>query len=318
MEFHTTDTLNLYQLRILAAVVEHGSFSGAAEALGLTQPAISAQVRHLRKFAGVPLLVREGRRVVLTEAGRALYRFAEEMLGSTDALRRELEDISGGERDHILIAGPLAYVAYVLPSLLARFELQHPNLRLSVIETSSRDAIERVRSGRVDIGVVASGRVPKDLVDGLVVGHLFDDEVVIIESPKHPFEHGEEVTLEALSQIPFVGLARGEALTEAGLNRRLAAAGLPPIKPVMEFSAWAGVKDAVRSGAGVAMVFRSVVQRELEQGELRVISVEEYRPVRPVDLICSPQRRSRQITRVFEELLEYLAREVPLATESVS
>ena len=315
MEFHTTDTLNLYQLRILASVVEHGSFSGAAEALGLTQPAISAQVRHLRKFAGVPLLVREGRRVVLTEAGRALYRFAEEMLGSTDALRRELEDISGGERDHILIAGPLAYVAYVLPALLSRFEIRHPSLRLTVIETSSRDAIERVRSGRVDIGVVASVRVPKDLVEGLVVGHLFDDEIVIVESADHHFPHGAEVSLEEIASIPFVGLSRGEAVTEAGLNRRLVAGGLPPIKTVMEFSAWAGVKEAVRSGAGVAVVFRSVVQRELDQEEFQIVSVEGYRTERPVDLICSPHRRSKQVSKVFEELLEYLEREVPRAVQ---
>jgi DNA-binding transcriptional LysR family regulator len=315
MQSRGTDALNFYQLRILAAVVEHGSFSGAAEALGLTQPAISAQIRHLRQFAGAPLLVREGRQVVLTEVGRALYRHAEEMLGATDALRRELEDICRGERDKVLIAGPLAYVAYVLPSILSKFRSRHPSLRLSVIETSSRDAIERVRSARVDIGIVASVRVPKALVQDLVVGHLFDDEVVVIESPECPFSSNGQISLDSLAGIPFIGLVRGDTVTESGLNRRLLAAGLDPIKTVMQFSAWTGVKDAVRCGAGAALVFRSVAQRELERGDLRTVAVEGYSTRRPVDLICSPEYRGKHTSTVFQELLQYLLREVPRSTQ---
>src|SRR5690349_1674857 len=101
------DQLNLYQLRILAAVVEHGSFGQAARALNLTQPAISAQIRHLKAFAHAEVFARDGRRVVLTEPGRALYRYAQEMLGAAEVLRRDLDEIGSGERDHFFVGGSL-------------------------------------------------------------------------------------------------------------------------------------------------------------------------------------------------------------------
>src|SRR5436305_13143387 len=103
------DSLNLYQLRILAAVVEHGSFSVAAQSLGLTQPAVSAQVRHLRAFAGTQVFARDGRGVVLTEAGRALYQYAQEMLGAAEALTRTLAQIGSGEHERLVLGGSLAY-----------------------------------------------------------------------------------------------------------------------------------------------------------------------------------------------------------------
>lgn len=305
--------LNVHQLRILASVVEHGSLSRAAESLHLTQPAVSAQILHLRRFAGAPILARDGRRVVPTEAGWALYRYAEEVLRATDALRRELDDIVSGERDHFLVGSPLVYTTYVLPSIVARFLLAHPSVHLSVVNGSSPDILERVRAGVVDVGVVTIMPALRHLARDLLVDHLCDDEVVLIESVERPFSHGDALTLERLADIPFIGLSRPERVPQGILDRQLIAAGLEPLKTIMQLDTWEGIKHSVSAQVGVALVPRSVVQEELVRQELCLITVEGYRAARSVSLICSPHRQGARRSVVFDELMACLAEEIPRA-----
>src|SRR6266566_2211604 len=107
--------LSIHQLRVLTAILQHGSFSAAAQALNLTQPAVSAQISRLRKLIGDSILVRDGGNVALTEVGRSISRYAEEVLGATDELAQRLNQLAAGEQDHVVIAGPLSVVGYVLP-----------------------------------------------------------------------------------------------------------------------------------------------------------------------------------------------------------
>src|SRR5437016_8838963 len=117
--------INLHQLNIFVSVVELKSVTQAAERLHLTQPAVSAQLRHLRAFVGQPILQREARGVVPTEAGTVLYEYAQEVLGATDAFRRDLNEVTSGELDHIVVAGARSYGTYVLPRILSGFQLRH-------------------------------------------------------------------------------------------------------------------------------------------------------------------------------------------------
>jgi DNA-binding transcriptional LysR family regulator len=253
---------------------------------------------------------------VLTDAGRAVYRYAEETLSATDALRRELRDIAMGERDHIALVGPLAYVVYVLPSVVAQFERRHPDLLLSVLEAPPGEIVERVRAGRADIGVAFSSHIGPDLVETLLVGHLFDDEFVVIESADRRFSEGKPLSLRDLARLPFVRMSRGEAGSDATLNRVLGGAGLGPIRTAMNLTTWAGITHAVRAGVGVATVLRSVIERELTRGDIQVIEVEGWPAPVSVDLICSPSRDVDQRSGVFKALLEHLLLEVPAVARS--
>src|SRR5438067_6925994 len=91
--------LSFHQLQVICAVVEHGSFKGAADAMALSQPAVSAAIRHLREYVGVELFARDVQGVTLTEAGGTVHRYAVHVLEATDALHRELRDIATGDRD---------------------------------------------------------------------------------------------------------------------------------------------------------------------------------------------------------------------------
>ena len=309
--------LNLYQLRLLVAVVEQGSFAAAAHSLALTQPAVSAQIRHLRLFAGAPIFTRDGRGVTLTEAGRALYRYAQETLGAAEALRRELTEIGSGQRDRFVVGGSLAHATYVLPDVLASFQLTHPDAWVSVVDGSSRDMIERVRTGAIDAAVVTSSRIPRPVAAQLAPENLGTDDLVVIESDDKGFSRGEPVPLEMLNDVPFVRIS-GRRTLATTLDPLLSAAGLEPVRTIMELGTWEGLKSAVRSGLGAAVVFRSVVQRELDRGELRVMNVEGFAQTRGLVLICSPQRRRERMTDVFRELLAHLRDELPRAVGTKS
>lgn len=304
------DALNPYRLRIFAAVVEHGSFRLAAEHLHLTQPAVSAQVRYLREFAGAPILVRDGRRVVVTEAGRSLYRYALQALGAAEALERDLREIVSGERDHIVVGGGLAYGTYVLPALLAEFQQRHPGVRLSLFSSWVSEVVDRVREGRVDVGLVTSGIVSREHANDMVVARVCQDELVLIEAASRPFSRGEPMSLAEVATCPFVGVG-GEFPPEAALNRLLSAEGLNPVRSMIELGTWEGTKDAVKTGIGLAVVFRSVVQHDIDNGQLGLVEAEGFKQAIGVELIRSPHRRDTPQSTVFEQFLDFLRAEVP-------
>ena len=304
------DSLSVYQMRVLAAVVEHGSFAAAAQALALTQPAVSAQIRHLRILAGAPVFTRDGRGVVLTEAGRTLYRHAQEMLGTVDALHRDLVEIASGERDRFLVGGSLAYATYVLPSLLARFQLRHANVWISVVDGSSRDMVESVRTGTIDAAVVTSSRVPRQFSEQLMFAPVGSDDLVVIEAAGAPFSQKKPISLSDLARVPFIRAAGRQSLATA-LDPLLASAGLQPTQPIMELGTWEGIKETVRAGVGAAVVFRSVAQTDLSEGKLHAMEVEGFTQTRELSLVYSPHRRKERMTTVFREMLEYLRAEIP-------
>jgi DNA-binding transcriptional LysR family regulator len=283
--------LNLHQLRVFVVVVEQRGLTRAAEHLHLTEPAVSAQIRHLRAFIGGPILVRDGRGVAPTEAGLALYRYAVEVLRETDALQRNLREINSGELDHIVIGGTRSYSGYVLPSILARFQQSHPALRFSVVDATSVELVQRVHAGAVDVAVVRPEQVPSELRADLGTTHLCDDEIIIVESPEHPFSRNQTMTLEEIGNTPFVQPMLPGDSSATALGALFSSSGLGRPRVTMDLDTWEGVKDAVRTGAGMARIPESAARRELTTGELRIVRIEGHREVRGVVLITSPHRR---------------------------
>src|ERR1043166_9121596 len=172
------------QLAAFCAVVERKSFSQAAERLGVTQPAVSLQVRSLEKRLGRQLLDRSGRRVEPTEAGLALYRGAQRMLQLEEQLVEELEAEAGGD-----LAGTLAVGAStgpgstVVPVLLCEFQRANPGVSVSLAISDTQRVVERVAGRELERGVVGAARRHR----GVVFEPFFRDEVVLAVPPGHRF-----------------------------------------------------------------------------------------------------------------------------------
>src|ERR671923_775512 len=171
------------QLQAFCAVVDRKSFSQAAEQLGVTQPAVSLQVRALEDRVGQRLLDRSGRRVEPTEAGKRLYRNAQRMLQLEETL---LSDVAAADQGRLTgtlqIGASTGPGAHLVPLLLCEFQRAHADLRVALSIWDTQAVIDRVAEREVELGVVGALRRQRSLV----FEPLARDEIVLAVPPDHP------------------------------------------------------------------------------------------------------------------------------------
>ena len=195
------------QLAAFCAVVERKSFSQAAERLGVTQPAVSLQVRSLEKRLGRKLLDRSGRRVEPTEAGLALYRGAQRMLQLESQLVEELESGDGAElRGTLQVGASTGPGSTVVPVLLCEFQHANPGVAVSLSISDTQSVVERVAERELELGVVGAARRHR----GVVFEPFFRDEVVLAVPPGHRFA-GRTLGLEDLREAQLIVMQEGAA-----------------------------------------------------------------------------------------------------------
>ena len=195
------------QLAAFCAVVERKSFSEAAERLGVTQPAVSQQIRSLEERVGQQLLDRSGRRVEPTEAGNRLYRSAQRLL----ALERQLlEDVAGEAegplRGQLAMGASTGPGGTVVPVLLCEFAEAHPEVTVDLTISDTQTIVEQVARRELELGVV--GATPRNRA--VAYEPFFRDEVILACPPGHPFA-GRAVGLDELSRGPLILMQRGAA-----------------------------------------------------------------------------------------------------------
>src|ERR1041384_8172853 len=188
------------QLAAFCAVVERQSFSQAAERLGVTQPAVSLQVRALEKRLGKRLLDRSGRRLGPTGAGCALYRGAQRMLALEDQLLDDLDSTEAGELGGTLQVGSSTGPgSTVVPGLLCEVQRQNPGGAVSLAISDTQSVVERVADRELELGIVGAARRHR----GVTFEPFFRDDVVLACPPGHRFA-GKTVTLDDLKDEPLI------------------------------------------------------------------------------------------------------------------
>jgi DNA-binding transcriptional LysR family regulator len=283
------------QLAAFCAVVERKSFSQAAERLGVTQPAVSLQVRSLEKRVGRKLLDRSGRRVEPTEAGLAFYRGAQRMLQLEEQLVEELEAEAGGE-----LAGTLAVGAStgpgstVVPVLLCEFQRVNPGVAVSLAISDTQTVVDRVAERELELGVVGAARRHR----GVVFEPFFRDEVVLAVPPGHRFA-SRTVAVDELRREPLIVMQEGAGVRQV-IEDELRAAGtrLRDLEP-LELGLQESVKAAVTAGFGVTFISRAAIEADLAAGTLAAARVEGLDPARQISLVRSAGRSPTRAAEAF-------------------
>jgi DNA-binding transcriptional LysR family regulator len=293
------------QLAAFCAVVERKSFSRAAEQLGLTQPAVSQQIRSLEKRFGRQLLDRSGRRVEPTEAGRRLYRRAQRLL----ALEQQLVDEVAAETDGEL-AGTVQIGAStgpgggVVPLLLCEFQLRNPGVEVALSVFDTQRVVELVAERELELGVVGAARPHRSVV----FEPLFRDEVVLVCAPGHRFA-GRRLSLEQLRDEPLVVMQEGAGVRQVIEDElRHAGARLRDFDVRLELGLQESVKSAVAAGYGVSFISRSAVEAELAAGTLTAAQVEGLEPSREISLVRSS---GRPLTHAAEAFVAFARERLP-------
>jgi DNA-binding transcriptional LysR family regulator len=287
------------QLAAFCAVVERKSFSQAAERLGVTQPAVSLQVRSLEKRLGRKLLDRSGRRVEPTEAGLALYRGAQRMLALEGQLIDELDAGQDGELGGTLEVGASTGPgSTVVPVLLCEFQRENPGVAVSLSISDTQSVVDRVAERELELGVVGAARRHR----GVVFEPFFHDEVVLACPPGHRFA-GRSVSLEELREEPLIVMQEGAGVRQV-IEDELRRAGtrLRDLEPRLELGLQESVKSAVAAGHGVTFISRTAIEADLAAGTLETARVKGLEPSREISLVRSA---GRSPTRAAEAFLEF-------------
>ena len=286
------------QLAAFCAVVERKSFSQAAERLGISQPAVSLQIRSLEERLGQRLLDRSGRRVEPTEAGLRLYRGAQRML----ALEAQLVEQVAGESDGAL-SGRLELGASsgpgesVLPLLLCEFQARHPAVTVALSVSDTQTVVELVARRELELGVVGAARRHR----AVVFEPFFRDEVVLACPPGHRFA-GRTIAVPELRSEALILMQEGAGVRQV-IEDELRRAGvrLRDLDVRLELGLQESVRSAVRAGYGVTFISRSAVEADLAAGTIAAARVQGLAPAREISLVRAGGRTPSRVAQAFVE-----------------
>lgn len=243
-----TSPITLQRLRLLVALAENGSVTAAARALGISQPALSQNLRIIERHYGFPLLMRSGRRVVLTQRARGAVDYARRILRLVGESERAVRDLVELKAGRLVVAGTSTAATYLLPRSLAEFRSRYPEVEIALRMGDVR-AIERwVLAGEADLGVIGEVAEPLDAV----VTPFRRDELLVVAPPAHPLASVARLDAESLASHALIVRERGSS-TRQTLERGLSRAGFP-LTVLFELESAEAILQAVAAGLGASVV----------------------------------------------------------------
>lgn len=286
------------QLAAFCAVVERRSFSQAAERLGVTQPAVSLQVRNLEKRLGTQLLDRSGRRVEPTEAGWRLYRGAQRLLALEEQVVADVTASGEGElAGDLLVGASTGPAAIAVPIVLCEFQRQNPEVRVFLTVSDTHSVVERVADRELELGIVGAARRHR----GVRFEPFFSDQVILVCPPGHRFAD-RTVTLDELREESLVLMQDGAGvrqIVEDGLRRQ--GVRLRDLDVHLELGLQESVRSAVAAGYGVTFISRTAVESDLAAGTLVEARVQGLEATREISLAAASGRARSRVADAFVE-----------------
>jgi DNA-binding transcriptional LysR family regulator len=264
----------LAQLEAFVEVARRRSVTAAAQALFVTQPALTSRLNSLESTLGTRLLHRRRRGgAQLTEQGRVFLAYAERAVEAVREGRLVLDALAEGRAGQVAVGCSPAVSTYVLPTILRRFAETHPGVQLAVRTGHSEEVIELIKREQVEIGLVRA--LPDPQVEAFT---LYEDRLVLVVHPSHPFAAAGRARLEQLSGERFILFDRESSYHEltSALFRR---AGVTP-RGLMELDNIDAAKKMVEEGLGMTLLPRIAVAEEAAAGRLVLVEIAGVEPLR--------------------------------------
>lgn len=290
--------MNINHLAIFQAVAEAGSVSRGADALHISQPAVSKQLAEFEKNLGLRLFDRHAKGVRLTAAGEALHGCARRLFALEAEAEQAVAEMRGLTRGRLALGASTTIGAYLLPEVLGEFRRRFPGIALS-LEIGNTDAIERgLRDGLFEVGLTEGLTKAPDL-DAQA---FHEDEIVAVAPPAHPLLTAANVTAAQLCAEPFIVREAGSG-TRAVVEAALTARSLSLSNVVMSLGSTEAVKRAVTAEMGLAFVSRLTLDLELAAGRLAVIALADFSVPRLLHRLRARGRHPSHAARAFVSLL---------------
>jgi len=253
------------RLQVFHAVAKHLSFTKAAEALFMTQPAVTFQIRQLEEHFNTRLFDRAHGRIVLTSAGTLALEYAGRILVLSAELDTRLKEMSGQVAGPLLIGASTTIAEFLLPQILGEFKSRYPAVVPRLFVANSEAVQDRVAERTLDLGFIeGDSHLPS-----LVTDVCCDDELQVVCAPSHPLAKMKSATPKSLTEHAYISREPGSGTREV-IDHYLEKAGVPPdsLQVVMELGSPEALKGLVATGLGFAIMSRTTVRKETQLGQL--------------------------------------------------
>ena len=302
-------SMDFEQLKTFQLVSRLKSFSRAAEKLGVTQPAISAQVRSLENEVGARLFDREGGKVTFTAAGRLFEPFAEHCLQCHSHILAGVSELYHSPRGEISVSTSEATSLYVLPTVFAQFKKLYSRVHLSIVRSERSRVLEAVFSREVDFGIVS---LPvKD--SRLLIHSIHKDEVVLVTPISHPLADRTTVKLYEILQYPLLMMKHGRQREK--IDHFFHSRDVQP-RVAMELESSELLKRLIGAGIGMGFLPHTNVLADESAGLLKTMKVDGMRVQRELGLVFRKDKTLTRAAHAFLEVATNGARPVPIAVKS--
>ena len=295
------------RLQVFHAVAKQLSFTKAGEALHMTQPAVTFQIKQLEERFNTRLFDRGGGRISLTAAGDLVLDYAERILGLSAELDIRVAEMTGQMSGSLLVGASTTIAEFLLPPILGEFNVRYPQVRVRLTVGNSDVISNAIAAHTLDIALIES---PVSL-PSLQCESCGDDELQIVCTPSHPLARCREVEARSLLAHDFVAREPGSSTREV-TDVYLRACGVEPeeLKTIMELSSPEALKGVVATGLGFSIVSRASFEKERQLGTLVAIPLRP-RLTRSLSLVYPKERFRSQVVLSFVEFARNKLKELP-------
>ena len=288
----------LKPLRAFCQVARLGSVSRAAEALYLSQPAVTLQLQALERELGVRLLERSGRRMTPTREGDLLYEMARPLVEGLDGLAASFrEQVRGLDAGELNVAAGSSTILYLLPQIVDAFRQRHADVRLSLHNVTGASGLDLLRSDAVDLAVGSMLDVPADLT----YAPVYQFEPMLITPPDHPLAGKTDLSLQDLS--PYGLILPPKRLTTYRLVDLVFQQNRVPYTVALEVGGWEVIKQYVAMGLGISIV-TAICLTEADRQRLAARSLARWFPSRSYGIVMRKGKFLSAQARAFVELIK--------------
>ncbi len=289
--------MHIENFKIFSDLVESESFSRAAKLNGITQSAVSQQLRAMEKHFNILIVDRSQKQFRLTREGQKLFESAKEMLYLYDKLNSELQEMKKVISGTIHISTVYSIGLHELPPYVKVFLAKFPEVNIRVEYRRANMVYEDILTNSIDLGLIAYPQKHKQLE----VLPFHDDVLVLVVSPEHPFADLKSIDIQEVAGQKFIGF-EPDIPTRKATDAIFKEANIES-EPVMEFDNVETVKRAVEINAGIAILPQTTVVREEAQGLLKVLRFKNQTYKRPLAVI---HRKGRVLTPAIKKLIDLL------------
>jgi DNA-binding transcriptional LysR family regulator len=290
-------SLNLHQLTTFQVVAKHCSFVRAAEELHFSQPAVSAQIRHLEKTLGVKLFDQIGRKTHLTQAGEELYLYSQKIFSVIDETLEVMEALRSPHYGRLSVGADTTVGSYVIPGLLGKFRQIYPQVEILLQVLNRLALVDAILNNRVEMAIM--GSVPDDAP--VEIEPFAYNPLVLVAATSHRLAGLKNVSIEELGREHFLLREPGSG-TRSALENALQEAGVP-LQVSMQVGNNSAIKQGVAAGLGIALISRVAIDMELETSRLVILDVEGFPIVRQWRIVHIKDKYLSATAKAFKSFL---------------